>query len=45
MLTIENYIIQYIAGGLIYVVGAVIYMTKIPERCKPGAFDIIGQSH
>lgn len=31
--------------GLFYGVGAVIYVARIPERWKPGAFDIVGHSH
>ncbi|XP_057787815.1 heptahelical transmembrane protein 2 isoform X2 [Salvia miltiorrhiza] len=31
--------------GLLYGVGAIIYVTRIPERWKPGAFDIVGHSH
>jgi predicted membrane channel-forming protein YqfA (hemolysin III family) len=27
-------------GGFIYIFGAVLYMFKIPERLKPGHFDI-----
>jgi adiponectin receptor len=27
-------------GGAIYIFGALLYMTKVPERCKPGSFDI-----
>ncbi|KAM7508368.1 hypothetical protein LguiA_018821 [Lonicera macranthoides] len=34
-----------IAMGIFYGVGAVFYVRRIPERWKPGAFDIAGQSH
>ncbi|PIN08244.1 hypothetical protein CDL12_19201 [Handroanthus impetiginosus] len=34
-----------IAMGVLYGVGAVFYVTRIPERWKPGAFDIVGHSH
>jgi adiponectin receptor len=34
-----------IAMGIMYGVGALIYATRIPERWKPGTFDIIGNSH
>lgn len=34
-----------IAMGLLYGAGAVFYVTRIPERWKPGAFDIVGHSH
>ncbi|KAL2455849.1 Heptahelical transmembrane protein 2 [Abeliophyllum distichum] len=34
-----------IAMGLLYAVGAVFYVTRIPERWKPGTFDIVGHSH
>jgi len=35
----------YALGGLFYVVGAVLYILRYPERCKPGAFDLCGASH
>ncbi|KAI8565751.1 hypothetical protein RHMOL_Rhmol03G0285600 [Rhododendron molle] len=31
--------------GVLYGVGAGFYMSRVPERWKPGAFDIAGQSH
>ncbi|CAM8943009.1 unnamed protein product [Rhodiola kirilowii] len=31
--------------GVLYGVGALIYATRIPERWKPGRFDIAGHSH
>lgn len=34
-----------IAMGIFYGVGAVFYVGRIPERWKPGAFDIAGHSH
>ncbi|XP_024395966.1 heptahelical transmembrane protein ADIPOR3 isoform X2 [Physcomitrium patens] len=34
-----------IGMGLFYLVGVMIYVTRIPERWKPGAFDIAGHSH
>ncbi|KAL1563510.1 heptahelical transmembrane protein 2-like isoform X1 [Salvia divinorum] len=34
-----------IVMGLLYAVGAVFYVTRIPERWRPGAFDIVGHSH
>lgn len=34
-----------IAMGLLYAIGAVFYVTRIPERWKPGTFDIVGHSH
>ncbi|XP_057767183.1 heptahelical transmembrane protein 2-like [Salvia miltiorrhiza] len=34
-----------IVMGLLYGVGAVFYVTRIPERWRPGAFDIVGHSH
>ncbi|RAL44184.1 hypothetical protein DM860_016430 [Cuscuta australis] len=33
------------AMALFYIVGAVFYVSRIPERWKPGAFDLAGQSH
>jgi adiponectin receptor len=34
-----------IGMGLCYLLGVVIYVTRIPERWKPGFFDIAGHSH
>ncbi|XP_034676719.1 heptahelical transmembrane protein 4-like isoform X2 [Vitis riparia] len=34
-----------IVMGAFYGIGALIYATRIPERWKPGRFDIAGQSH
>ncbi|KXT05511.1 hypothetical protein AC578_3692 [Pseudocercospora eumusae] len=34
-----------IAQGLLYILGAMIYAARVPERWKPGAFDILGSSH
>ncbi|GFQ00993.1 heptahelical transmembrane protein 2 [Phtheirospermum japonicum] len=31
--------------GALYGVGAVFYVTRIPERWRPGAFDVVGHSH
>lgn len=35
----------YAIGGAVYVAGALIYIMRMPERCKPGAFDVCGASH
>lgn len=43
MLGVSMY--EYLLGGGIYTFGAVLYITKVPERCKPGAFDLCGHSH
>ena len=32
-------------GGALYIFGAIIYMLKIPERFKPGTFDIFVSAH
>lgn len=32
-------------GGIIYTIGATIYVARVPERCKPGRFNIFGSSH
>ncbi|KAK3649712.1 hypothetical protein LTR56_006672 [Elasticomyces elasticus] len=38
--------LSWVVGqGVLYLVGAVLYATRIPERWKPGAFDIVGSSH
>lgn len=34
-----------IAMGVFYGLGALVYATRIPERWKPGKFDIAGHSH
>ncbi|GFP97187.1 heptahelical transmembrane protein 2 [Phtheirospermum japonicum] len=31
--------------GALYGVGVVFYVTRIPERWRPGAFDVVGHSH
>ncbi|CAH2042698.1 unnamed protein product [Thlaspi arvense] len=31
--------------GLLYAVGAAFYISRVPERWRPGAFDIAGHSH
>lgn len=41
----EKYLDNFICfpwafGGILYIIGAVIYMLKIPERFRPGKFDI-----
>ncbi|GAQ89129.1 hypothetical protein KFL_004890120 [Klebsormidium nitens] len=33
------------AMGALYLIGALFYSTRIPERWKPGTFDIAGSSH
>ncbi|KAL1531080.1 heptahelical transmembrane protein 2-like isoform X1 [Salvia divinorum] len=38
-------LVYEVVMGLMYGVGAVIYITRVPERWKPGAFDIVGHSH
>lgn len=35
----------YGLGGAVYIGGAVLYMTRVPERCAPGKFDLCGASH
>ncbi|KAK6211977.1 hypothetical protein LQW54_005504 [Pestalotiopsis sp. IQ-011] len=35
----------YLAEGGLFLLGAVIYATRFPERIKPGRFDIWGSSH
>ena len=38
-------IAYYAVGGYAYLQGAILYVLRIPERCKPGSFDICGASH
>jgi adiponectin receptor len=35
----------YATGGVIYIIGTLLYVLRIPERWKPGAFDLCGASH
>lgn len=32
-------------GGGLYIIGAIIYMLRIPERWAPERFDFFGASH
>jgi adiponectin receptor len=34
-----------LAQGGLYVLGAVIYACRVPERWAPGRFDLVGSSH
>ena len=43
--TMEPPVLTFLLGGIIYAGGACIYITRVPERCKPGCFDIFGHSH
>ncbi|KZV33981.1 hypothetical protein F511_04206 [Dorcoceras hygrometricum] len=38
-------LVYEIAMGIMYGLGAMFYVTRIPERWRPGAFDIVGHSH
>lgn len=38
-------LVYEITMGLLYAAGAVFYITRFPERWKPGAFDLVGHSH
>ncbi|KAL1819739.1 heptahelical transmembrane protein 2 [Daucus carota subsp. sativus] len=42
---ITTTLVYEIAMGLLYATGVVFYVRRIPERWKPGAFDIAGHSH
>mmetsp|Transcript_8303 Transcript_8303/g.13879 ORF Transcript_8303/g.13879 Transcript_8303/m.13879 type:complete len:180 (-) Transcript_8303:53-592(-) len=35
----------FIVGGAIYILGALFYMNRVPERCSPGKYDYCGASH
>lgn len=35
----------YLLGGVLYIVGAIQYILRVPERCRPGKFDMCGSSH
>ncbi|KAK9697983.1 hypothetical protein RND81_08G074600 [Saponaria officinalis] len=42
----RNLTLAYEAGmALSYLTGTVFYVSRIPERWKPGFFDLVGQSH
>jgi len=34
-----------IASGAMYIIGACLYMARVPERFAPGRFDLLGASH
>ncbi|KAH7688502.1 AdipoR/hemolysin-III-related protein [Dioscorea alata] len=34
-----------LAMALFYVIGTLFYVSRVPERWKPGLFDVVGQSH
>ncbi|CAM6083197.1 unnamed protein product [Calypogeia fissa] len=38
-------VLYEVGMGIFYGVGALFYATRIPERLKPGLFDIVGNSH
>ena len=44
-LILDTDVFLFALGGAFYIAGAVLYSTKVPERCKPGAYDICGHSH
>ena len=35
----------YLLEGLLLILGALFYATRVPESIKPGRFDILGCSH
>ncbi|KAM0793438.1 hypothetical protein ACM66B_000883 [Microbotryomycetes sp. NB124-2] len=42
----ESLSLQWLAlGGFLYILGAVLYAERVPERFAPGKFDIVGASH
>jgi adiponectin receptor len=42
---LQTPVLWYAIGGYIYIQGAVLYVMRVPERCKPGSFDLCGASH
>ena len=42
---LNGFITPFALGGLVYIVGAIIYVTGYPERLVPGHFDMCGASH
>ncbi len=41
----DSHYLNYVFGGLTYISGCLIYISRTPERCYPGRFDLIGSSH
>ena len=35
----------YLLEGLLFIIGSAVYTTRVPEKLKPGKFDIWGSSH
>ncbi len=45
-MSLDSFAVHHIAQeGLLYLIGAFIYASRIPERYFPGKLDIIGHSH
>eukprot|EP00899_Mesostigma_viride_P004495 jgi/Mesvir1/14046/Mv02502-RA.1 len=40
-----NTTIQEVAMGGMYILGAIVYTLRVPERWHPGKFDLAGHSH
>ena len=38
-------VMEYAAGGAVYLAGGMLYARKFPEKYFPHTFDIIGSSH
>lgn len=38
-------LLHLVLQGILYIIGAIIYALRIPERFAPGRFDIFGSSH
>jgi len=42
---LSDFVFLFVFGGLLYIMGAIIYATRIPERYYPGVFDYWFHSH
>jgi len=42
---VEMQLVYIVAGGAAYILGAVLYGARVPERFLPGSCDLLGQSH
>ncbi|ORY63985.1 mPR-typeG-protein-coupled receptor [Pseudomassariella vexata] len=42
---LQSGLLYYLIEGGLFLLGAVVYATRFPERLKPGKFDLYGSSH
>ncbi len=41
----DPHLFLYSLGGITYILGCLIYISRTPERWYPGRFDLVGSSH